>query len=338
MIERVTGRGAVAASVYPGSRSQLHSSAIGCACGLLLLTTGPAFSQAFPAKPIRLVIPFAVGGSSDANARIIMPALTERWKQQIVLDPRPGAGTVIGTDLVAKSAPDGHTLLLTSNLFTNAPITYAKLPYDPHTDLVPITLVTISPHAIVAHPSLPARNARELIALAKARPRQMNMGNTGSPLATYNFNMLAKVSVEPIPYKGAGPLMTDLLGGHIPLAIAAISSVQSAVKSGRARIIGVGSLTPSVLFPEAPVIADGLPGFESVSWFGLMAPKGAARELVQRIRNDVATVLQQPDIRQRMLEIGGEPVGNAPEEFEARVRKEIAMWRQVAEVANIKPQ
>jgi hypothetical protein len=134
MIERVTGRGAVAASVYPGSRSKLHSSAIGCACGLLLLTTGPAFSQAFPAKPIRLVIPFAVGGSSDANARIIMPALTERWKQQIVLDPRPGAGTVIGTDLVAKSAPDGHTLLLTSNLFTNAPITYAKLPYDPHTD------------------------------------------------------------------------------------------------------------------------------------------------------------------------------------------------------------
>ena len=182
------------------------------------------------------------------------------------------------------------------------------------------------------------RNTRELIALAKARPRQMNMGNTGSPLATYNFNMLAKVSVEPIPYKGAGPLMTDLLGGHIPLAIAAISSVQSAVKSGRARIIGVGSLTPSVLFPEAPVIADGLPGFESVSWFGLMAPKGAARELVQRIRNDVATVLQQTDIRQRMLEIGGEPVGNAPEEFEARVRKEIAMWRQVAEVANIKPQ
>ena len=261
MIEHVTGRGAVAAAVDPGSRSDWRSSAIGCVSGLLLMAAGPALSQAFPAKPIRLVIPFAVGGSSDANARIIMPALTERWKQQIVLDPRPGAGTVIGTDLVAKSAPDGHTLLLTSNLFTNAPITYAKLPYDPHTDLVPITLVTISPHAIVAHPSLPARNARELIALAKARPRQMNMGNTGSPLATYNFNMLAKVSVEPIPYKGAGPLMTDLLGGHIPLAIAAISSVQSAVKSGRARIIGVGSLTPSVLFPEAPVIADGLPGF-----------------------------------------------------------------------------
>jgi hypothetical protein len=210
MIGHVTERGAVAASVDPGSRSQLHSSAIGCVCGLLL-ATGPTFAQAFPAKPIRLVIPFAVGGSSDANARIIMPALTERWKQQIVLDPRPGAGTVIGTDLVAKSAPDGHTLLLTSNLFTNAPITYAKLPYDPHTDLVPITLVTISPHAIVAHPSLPVRDTRELIALAKARPRQMNMGNTGSPLATYNFNMLAKVSVEPIPYRRPVRLRVRLL-------------------------------------------------------------------------------------------------------------------------------
>jgi tripartite-type tricarboxylate transporter receptor subunit TctC len=182
------------------------------------------------------------------------------------------------------------------------------------------------------------RNARELIALAKARPKQMNMGNAGSPLSTYNLNMLAKVNIEPIPFKGAGPLMTDLMGGHIPLAIAAISSVQSAVKSGRARIIGVGTLTPSVFFPEAPVIADDVPGFESVSWFGLMAPRGTARELVQRIRNDVAAVLQQPEIRQRLLDIGGEPVGNTPEEFEARIRKEIAMWRQVAEVANIKPQ
>jgi tripartite-type tricarboxylate transporter receptor subunit TctC len=304
----------------------------------LLAAPHAVYAQAFPSKTIRLVIPFPVGGSSDANARIIIPPLIERWKQQILVDPRPGAATVIGTDYVAKSPPDGHTLLINSTQYVYSPTMVAKLPYDPYTDLVPITLLTISPQAIVGHPSLPAKNARELIALARARPGQLNMGTAGSVLPVHHFNALAKVKIEIIPYKGAGPLMTDAMGGHVPLAIAAISSVQAAVRSGRVRIIGVCSLTPSATFPDAPVIAKDVPGYEAVAWFGLFAPRGAPRELVTRIRDDVAAVLQMPEVRQRLLDIGGEPSGASPDEFAARVNAEIAMWKKVAVRAGIKPQ
>ena len=295
-------------------------------------------AQTWPAKTIRLVIPFPVGGSSDANARIIMPPLTERWKQQIIVDPRPGAGTVIGTDHVAKSAPDGHTLLLTSNQYCYTPVVYAKLPYDYHTDLVPITIVTISPQAIVAHPSLPAKNIRELIALARARPGQLNVGTAGSVLPVYFLNLVGKVKVEPVPYKGAGPLMTDAMGGHVPLAIAAVSSVQSAVRSGRVRIIGITSSTPSVLFPDAALVTKDYPEYEVLAWFALMAPKGTSREIVSRVRDDVAAVIQMPDVRQRLLDIGGEPSGMSSEEFAARVRADIAKWQKVAAAVGLKPQ
>jgi tripartite-type tricarboxylate transporter receptor subunit TctC len=316
-------------------RSALWATVISTA---LLVPPHTAFAQAFPGKPVRFVIPFPVGGSSDANARIIGPPLAERWKHQVLVDPRPGAATVIGTDYVAKSAPDGHTLLLTSTQYVYSPAMVAKLPYDPHADLVPITLVTVSPQAIVAHPSLPARNVKELIALARARPGELNMGTAGSVLPVHFFNMMAKVKIEIVPYKGAGPLMIDAMGGHVPLAIAAISSVQAAVRSGRVRIVGVCSLTPSATFPDAPVIAKDVPGFEAVAWFGLFAPRGTPRELVSRIREDIAAVLQMPDIKQRLLDIGGEPSGVAPEEFAARVRSEIAMWKKVANAAGIKPQ
>jgi tripartite-type tricarboxylate transporter receptor subunit TctC len=304
----------------------------------LLTVSQSAFAQVFPSKTVRFVIPFPVGGSSDANARIIIPPLVERWKQQILVEPRPGAATVIGTDYVAKSAPDGHTLLINSTQYVYSPTMVAKLPYDPHHDLVPVTLITISPQAIVGHPSLPAKNARELIALARARPGQLNMGTAGSVLPVHFFNMLAKTNIQIVPYKGAGPLMTDAMGGHIPLAIAAVSSVQAAVRSGRVRIIGICSLTPSATFPDAPVVAKDIPGFEAVAWFGFFAPRGTPKELVSRIRDDVAAVLQIPEVRQRLLDIGGEPSGNSPEEFAARVRSEIAMWKKVAMTAGIKPE
>ena len=303
-----------------------------------LLAPKDVVAQAFPAKPIRFVIPFPVGGSSDANARIIMPALTERWKQPIIVEPRPGAGTVVGTDYVAKSAPDGHTLLLTSNQYGYTPAVYAKLPYDPYNDIVPITIVTISPQAIVVHPSLPARNTRELIALARSRPGQLDMGTAGSVLPVHFFNMLAKTNIQVVPYKGAAPLMTDAMGGHIPLALAAISSVQGAVRSGRVKILAVCSSTRSVLFPDAPLIGNDLPGYDVNAWFGLLAPKGVSPEYVHRVRDDVAAVIEMPDVRQRLLEIGGEPSGITPEEFSARVRKEIAMWKKVAAEVGLKPE
>ena len=306
------------------------------ACVCMWISLPGAHAQTFPAKTIRLVIPFVVGGSSDANARIIIPPLTERWKQQIVVDPRPGAGTVIGTDHVAKSAPDGHTLLLTSNQYAYTPTVYAKLPYDPHADLVPVTMVTYSPQAIVAHPSLPAKTMKDVLAIARARPGQVNLGTAGSVLPVHLLNMLGKVKIEAVPYKGAAPLMTDAMGGHITLAIAAVSSVSPAVRSGRVRVIGV--TMPSALYPDAPLIQKDLPGYDVTSWFALFAPKGTSREIVARVRDDVAAVLQIPDVRQRLIDLGGEPNGGPPDELAARVRTDIARWQAVAAASGFKPQ
>jgi tripartite-type tricarboxylate transporter receptor subunit TctC len=303
----------------------------------LLAPVSSGHAQPFPGKMIRFVIPFPVGGSSDANGRVVGPPLSERWKQQVIIDPRPGAATVVGTDIVAKSPPDGHTLLLSSTQFSQGPAMWTKLPFDPLSDIVPITRITRSPQAIVAHPSLPAKNIRELVALARARPAEINLANAGTSLPSHLFNMLAKVRIETVPYKGAGPMMIDAMGGHVHLAIGAVSSVQSGVRSGRVRLLGVSS--PSLAFPEAPVISKDVPGFEAAdTWFALFAPGGTPKDLVMRIRDDVAAVMQIPDVRQRLLDIGGEPVGEPPEEFAARVRSEIARWKEVAAVAGIKPQ
>jgi tripartite-type tricarboxylate transporter receptor subunit TctC len=302
----------------------------------LLAPAHGVFAQAFPGKMVRLVIPFPVGGSSDANARIIGPYLSERWKQQVIVDPRPGAATVVGSDHVAKSPPDGHTLMINSTQFVQSPATFAKLPYDPYHDIVPITRVTISPQAIVGHPSLPVKSIKELIALARVRPGELNMGTAGTVLPSHYFFMLAKVKMEIVPYKGAGPLMIDASGGHVPVAIGAVSSVQAAVRAGRVRILGVTSPTPA--FPDARVIANDVPGFDADTWFALFAPGGLPKELVTRIHSDLAAVLQIPDVRQRLLDIGGIPSGEPPAEFAARVRADIDKWKKVAAAAGLKPQ
>lgn len=307
---------------------------------ILLIVPAAAFGQAFPGKTVRIVIPFPVGGPSDANARIISPYLAERWGHQVVVDSRPGGNTVIGTELVAKSAPDGHTMLLTSTGFTAAPVIQAKLPYDPIGDFVPVTMVSSSPQALVAHPSLPVKSVKELIALAKARPGQLNLANVdpSSMMAGHLFTMLANVKIEAVPYKGGAPMMIDLMGGHVTLGIAAISTVQAGVRSGRVRMLGVGSQEPSSLFPDAPIISKEVPGFDAVAWFGLFVPARTPKDVVARIHKDVAAGLQVPEVRQRLIEIGGDPGGQSPEVFGARVRAEIARWQKVAKVVGIKPQ
>jgi tripartite-type tricarboxylate transporter receptor subunit TctC len=293
-------------------------------------------AQAFPSKIVRFIIPFPVGGSSDANGRVISPLLIERWGQQIIFDVRPGAASIVGTDYTAKSAPDGYTLLLTSSQYTQNAGLVAKLPFDPLTDLVPITRVTRSPQAIVGHPSLPAKNIRELVALARAHPGELNMGNAGSVLPSLLFNYLAKVKIVTVPYKGAGPMMIDAMGGHVPLAIGAISSVQGGVRAGRVRLLGVSSAWPG--FPDAQVISTAVPGFDGDTWFGLFAPRGTPKELVQKIRDDVATVLRNAEVRQRLLDIGGEASGETPEEFTTLIRTEIARWKEVVAAAGLTPQ
>ena len=298
----------------------------------------PVFAQAFPGKVVRIVIPFSLGGSNDLSARVLVPHLTERWKQQVLIDPHVGAASTVGTDYVAKSAPDGHTILYTSTQFAYAPSTFAKLPYDPLYDLVPVTLVIVSPQMIIAHPSLPANNPKQLVAFARSHPGQLSIGNAGNPLPTHSFIALAKVKMTTVPYKGAGPLQIDIMGGHVPLGMAAISSFMGTVKSGRAKVIGVCSLERTPLYPEAPPMAEAAPGFEAVAWFGMFVPRGTPPAAVKRIRDDVAGVLKIPGVRERMIELGGEPSGMPTEEFARMVRSEIEKWNRVAVSAGIKPQ
>ena len=304
---------------------------------LLLLPASTAFPQAFPSKPVRIVIPFSLGGSNDLSARVLLPHLIERWKQQVVIEPRTGADSVVGTDFVARSAPDGHTILYTSTQFAYAPTTFAKLPYDPLNDLVPVTLVIVSPQMIYAHPSLPVSTPKELVALARARPGELTMGTPGNILPAHFFFSSARVKITPVPYKGAGPLQIDVMGGHVPLGISAISSVLGTVRAGRVKVIGVCSPERTPLYPDAPPMSEAAPGFQAVSWFGMFAPRGTPPAVVNRIREDVAEVLKIPDVRKRMNEVGGDPVGMSSEDFSAWVRAEIERWNKVAKAAGIQP-
>jgi tripartite-type tricarboxylate transporter receptor subunit TctC len=303
-----------------------------------LLVQGPCvIAQEFPDKLVHIVIPFALGGSSDVTGRVLLPHLIERWKQQVIIDPRPGAASTVGTDHVAKSAPDGHTLLFTSTQFAYAPSTFKHLPYDPLNDLVPVTLVTVSPQMIIAHPSLPANNPQELVALARKHPGKLDLGNAGNVLPSHLFFSLAKVKITPVPYKGAGPLLTDVMGGHVPLAMAAISSLKATVRSGHAKVIGICDTKPTPLYPSAQPIGRVVHGFQAIAWFGMFAPRGTPARVVKRIHHDIAEVLKIPDVRERLLEIGGEPVGLPPDEFARFAKSEIEKWNKVAAQVGSKP-
>jgi tripartite-type tricarboxylate transporter receptor subunit TctC len=302
----------------------------------LLAPIHNALAQAFPSKPIRLVITFPVGSSTDAQARLIGPPLTERWKQQVVVEARAGAGGVVGAEVVAKSPPDGHTLLFTSIQYSYAPALYAKLPYDPLTDLIPIKIISFSPEAIVAHPSLPVKNIKELIALARTRP--LNMGTPGNELTTRYFNMRAKTNITPVSFKGGAPMMIDVMGGHVELGIAGLITLQGIIRTGRVRLLGIASPTPSLIFPDAALLTKEVPGFEILSWWGIFAPGNTPKDVVKRIHDDIAAVLQMPIVRERLLDIGGEPGGETMGDFAVHVRNEIARWQKVAIEAGIKPQ
>ena len=301
-----------------------------------LLVPVHVFAQPFPSKPIRLVITFPVGSSTDAQARIFGPSLSERWKQQVVVDSRPGATTVVGTEIVAKSPPDGHTLLFTSIQYSYAPALYAKLPYDPINDLIPIAIVSFSPDCIVSHPSLPVKNIKELIALARSRP--LNMGTPGNDLTTRYFNQRAKVNLTPVTYKGGAPMMIDVMGGHVELGIAGVITLQNAIRTQRVRLIGIASPRKSLIFPDAALIPTDLPGFQILSWWGIFAPANTPKDVVARIRDDITSVMQNPTVRERIIDIGGEPGGEAIGDFSIHVRNEIAHWQKIGKEAGIQPQ
>lgn len=309
----------------------------------LLLGIGATLvrAEAFPSKPVRIIIPAAPGGSADKNARAIADKLSELWKQPVIVDLKPGANTLIGTDYVAKSAPDGYTLLMNSAAIVVNPSVYAKLPYDTLNDLVPVALVSTAPFAVVVHPSVPARSIKEFIALARTNPQLLSFGTAESRamLAGHQFNLLAKTQLQSIPYKGAGPLMNDLVAGHVPVSFSALSSVQAQVQAGRLRLLGVASSKHSSLSPEAePIAANELPGFEAASWFGLFAPKGTSKSLASKIHQDVAEVLRDPIVAKRFADMGAQPSGEGPEPFALRVRAEVESSAKVARAANIQPE
>jgi len=307
----------------------------------LLLATVTATAQPYPSKPVRLVVPFAAGGSTDIIARTVGQKLNEMWGQPVVVDNRPGGSTVIGTDAVAKAPPDGHTLLITPAPFTIVPSLIAKLPYDPARDFEPITLINTTPLVVVVHPGVPAKSVKELVALAKRKPGALNYGSSGSGgsnhLAGELFNAMAGVKMVHIPYKGNAPALADLVGGHVDVVFNGLTSAMPLIKSGRLRALAVTSLQRSGALPDMPTLNElGLKGFQAVAWNGLTAPARTPRDIVGKLNADVLKVVRSPELAERLKAEGSDPVGNSPEQYSTFLREEIAKWRKVIQFAGIK--
>ena len=302
-----------------------------------------ASAQEYPNKPVRIVVPFAPGGGTDLSARIVAQKLTESLGANFVVDNRPGAAGIVGTDAVAKSKPDGYALLVVSSSHAMNPAMYSKLPYDTSRDFVAVSLLLSGPTLVVAHPSLPAKNARDLIALAKAKPGVLTFASAGhgTPphMAGELFKALAKIDVLHIPYKGNGPAYTDLMAGQVSLMFPNIATSLPYVKTGRMRAIGVGSKQRSQIAPDVPTIHEsGLPGYEMSSWFGLLAPAGTPATVITRLQQEITKIFKQPDVREKLFAQGVEPVGSTPQEFTAFLNEETAVWAKVIKTSGLKPE
>jgi tripartite-type tricarboxylate transporter receptor subunit TctC len=307
----------------------------------LLLAPATAMAQAYPSKPVRLVVPFAAGGSTDIIARTVGQKLNEMWGQPVLVDNRPGGSTVIGTDAVAKAAPDGYTLLITPAPFTIVPSLIAKLPYDPARDFEPVTLINTTPLVVVVHPGVPARSIKELVSLARKKPGALNYGSSGSGgsnhLAGELFNAMAGVRMVHIPYKGNAPALADLVGGHVDVVFNGLTSAMPLIKSGRLRALAVTSLQRSAALADMPTLDElGLKGFQAVAWNGLTAPARTPKEIVGKLNGDVLKVVRSAELAERLKAEGSDPVGNSPAQYAAFLRDEIAKWRKVIKFAGIK--
>ena len=301
--------------------------------------TGVAFSsgyaQEYPAKPIRLVIPFAPGGTNDIIGRLVAMKLGAALGQQVIIDNRGGAGGAIGVELVAKSAPDGYNLVLgnIANLAVN-PTLYRSLPYNPVKDLQPVTLIAKVPQILVVHPSLPVKSVRELIALAKAKPGSLAYGSggngSGAHLTAELLKLLAKIDLTHVPYKGVSPALVDLLAGQTALVFGGVPGVAPYVTAGRLRALGVTGAKRVRPFPDVPTIEQGgVPGYEATLWYGVLAPAGTPAPIIARLHATLVRALQTADMSERLAADASEPVGNSPEEFLAFIKSEIERWAPV---------
>ena len=291
---------------------------------------------------MRFVVPFAPGGGADFVARVVGQKFSETFGQSLIIDNRGGAGGAIGTEIAAKSAPDGYTLLLGSaGPLAIQPGLSSKLPYDPVKDFAPITIVTSMPYVLVVHPSLPVKNVSELIALARARPGQLNFASPGSGttthLATELLKMIAKIDVVNVPYKGVAPAVTDLLAGQVQFMSGDLSTVMPQVKAGRLRALGVTGAKRSALVPELPTIAEsGLPGYEAIGWFAVLAPAATPRELVTRLNAEIVKGITTAESREKLAALGGDVVANTPTEFATRLQDDLAKWGKLIRTIGLK--
>ena len=309
---------------------------------IIVLAATAAAAQSYPAKPVRLIVPYAAGGITDVLARMIGQGLNEAWGQPMITENRPGAAGNIGTDYVAKSAPDGYTLLVNSGpTMAISSSLFAKLSYEPIKDFAPVTLAVVLPNILVVHPSVPVKSVRELIALLKSNPGKLNFASAGTGtvghMAGELFKLMARVNMVHVPYKGAAPAVADLLGGQVDLFFDTIASSLPHVKAGKLRLLAISSAKGSPLLPGVPTISEaGLPGFDANPSFGVFAPSMTPPAVVNQLSTEIAKVLGRPAIKQQLENLGAEVTASTPEQFTSYMREEVAKWSKVIKDTGMK--
>lgn len=306
----------------------------------LWVCSTPTHAQGWPTKPIRIIVPVAPGGGTDVVARIVAVSLRARLNQQIVIDNRPGAGSMVGSQIVARAAPDGYTLLFAYANHSTAPFLYSKITYDPVKDFSPVSLIATQPLVIVVHPSLPVNSINELIALAKANPGMLNYGLTtggAGHIAAELFKQITGTDIVPVPYKGGDPAQMALMTGEVQLLFASAPAAMSHIKSGRIKILATTNKNRLPYLPDVPTVDEvGLARLEFVSWVGLLAPAGTPRIIIDRLHDEIAKLLKEPETLERLAATGNDPVGSSPEEFAAHIKRELDLFGKVIKTAGIK--
>jgi len=313
-------------------------------CGMawaLLLLGSAAGAQTWPDKTVVMVAPFPAGGSVDLVARAVAQQMSAAWKQPVIISNRPGASGNIGAEAVARAAPDGYTLLMGTTALSSSPAIYPRLGYDLMRDLAPISLVVRMTNVLVVHPSLPARSVKDLLALARSRPGTLNSASAGvgssNHLSLVLFNMLSAANVSHVPYKGAAPAVTDVIGGHVAMTFAPIAAVVSPIKAGKLRALAVTAATRSEVFPQLPTISEaGVPGYDASGWNALLAPKATPHDIIRKVNAAVVESLHALKVRQMLVSAGAEAVGNTPDELSRFLQSEMAKWARVVKAADIK--